>query len=164
MNSSKIKLEDLLIKKYSINKAQVELLIKEVESFVVNSNIAEAQRKSFEKMELHLQANLFIENEVKKYREKLYRFAKEVAEADSEQDIVTKSHAIMAKSMVWKKRHRWDFSDALLTIGSLFLGAGIPHILDLLQKGVVRVNSILLILTILGSITLGMGIVLKAKS
>jgi hypothetical protein len=163
MTNSKIALEDLLIKRFSINKEQVDLLISEVESVVVNTTIQDIQKKSLEEMELHLPASLFIESEVNKYREKLYKFAKEVAQIDSERDIVTKSHAMRAKDMVWNRKTKWDFSDALLTIGGLFLGAGIPHILDLIQKESIKVNITLLILSILGALGLGMGLVLKSK-
>ena len=156
-------LEKFFIDKFSIKRDQVEALINEVETLVMNSSIEYVQKKALEEMELHIQANLYIEKEINEYREKLYTIAKVVAQSDLEQDIVTKSHAIRAKEMIWRKKVKWNYSDVILTIGGLCFGTGIPHLISLYQNSTIQVNIFLIILTVIGALLLGIGIVLKAK-
>lgn len=156
------KLEKILEKFFDIEDRKYKEILKQIRREFIPDSIQKSKEKILKKLELHSQASNLIEEEVSKYREDLYLFAKKVAESEMEEDIITKSHVIKAKQVLWRKKWRYNISDGFITIGALALGSCVPHLIEIATNN--KNPSILLILIgIFGALFLGMGIIGKSK-
>jgi hypothetical protein len=114
-------------------------------------------------VELHNRAEDLIEKEVSIYRKDLYDFAQAVARHEMGEDIITRSHVMKAKQLLWRRRTKYSFSDGVLTLGGVLLGTSITHIIALIQNPAAQPNLILITAGIAGGLLLGMGSIGKAK-
>lgn len=123
--------------------------------------IETSKERILRQIELHAAAHEAIEEEVTRFREELYSICKAIAAHDMERNIITESHVIRARHKIWRGYQRISLTDGFLTVGSLLVGAAVPHILAL-SSGT-PANIWLLGLGVVGGIFLGMGLLAKAK-
>ena len=128
----------------------------------IDAHKLEAKERVLRAVELHAQADLLVEDAVAKYREDLYFLARRLAEEDLEPGVVTRAHVRQAQALLARHRRASSWGDALLTVGSLLVGAAIPHVIELAQKS--ATPSVTIIISgIVGALLLGMGIVSKLR-
>lgn len=160
--SKDTELSALLKKYFAVEDAKLGEIVGEISRTSYSSQVEASKNKILRKLELHHQAEDFIEQEVTRYREDLYIFSKRIAENEMEVGIVTKAHVIKAKQLLWRREWKYSFSDGYLAAGGVLLGISIPHIINLVQGSVVP-SVLLLVLGIVGGFLLGMGIIGKAR-
>lgn len=122
----------------------------------------EAKDRVLRTIELHAQADLLVEDAVGKYREDLYFLSRRLAEEDLEAGVVTRAHVRQAQSLLARHRRVSTWGDALLTVGSLFVGAAIPHLFELAKRSV-SPNILIVAGGLVGALLLGMGVVEKMR-
>lgn len=129
---------------------------------IQHRSIESSQQKILKKVELHSYAEELIEKEVVTYREELYLFSRKIAESEMENYIITPSHVLKAKQVLWKRSKKYNLFDGFLALGSALLGASLPHLFELVERGS-EPNVLLISGGMLGAFLLGMGFIGKAK-
>jgi len=122
-----------------------------------------AKQKFLKKLELHSQADEFVEDCVERYRADLYVISRRIAEADLESGVITKAHVHQAQRLLGRRFRRYSWGDGLLAVGGLLGGAGVAHLVELFTVSNAVLKPLLLAFGIGGALLLGMGIVDKAK-
>jgi hypothetical protein len=117
-----------------------------------------SKQRVLKEIELHARAELLVEEAVSKYREDLYFVSRRFSEEDGESGVITGTHVHRAQSVLNRQRKGYSWSDAVLAIGGLCAGAGLPQLLQGRPPSLPEIVS-----TILGALLLGIGIMAKAK-
>jgi hypothetical protein len=151
-----------VLRKYvEVDEVIAQQISAELEQEPINETALASKERILEKIELHSVAHGVIEEEVSKYREDLYTLCKAIASRELERNIITESHVLRARQEIRRSYKKVSFTDLFLTIGSLLVGAAIPHIFDIV--GGATPNEWLLGLSIIGGIFLGMGLYAKVQ-
>ena len=144
-----------------IDEAQLNSI--SIENEVRTEHRHELREQLKRNMELHIEAEKFLEEEVLEYRKNLHKLSKTVANSELEKDVITKSHMWKAKELIWRRKTRFTPYDGFLAAGSLCIGLCVPNLIGSFN-GVNHLNHALLVVGIIGGILFGIGATGKAHS
>lgn len=119
-----------------------------------------AKARILKSLELHWQADDFVEAVVARYREDLYSLARDLS---GDSGIVTSEHCRQASAWLYRRRPRYGWADGCIACGCLLLGVSIPPLLGLLT-GLPPPHPAYFLFGLAGAGLFGMGAVAKAKS
>jgi len=126
------------------------------------ASIGNSKEKILKKIELHIEAEKYLESETLEYKRSLHQLSMIVANSELEKDVITKSHVRKAKEILWKKKNKFSFYDGMLSVGSLLLGLFVTNAMTSFE-GTTKISYILLILGLIGAVMLGVGANGKAQ-